>query len=245
MTYVLNHAGVHFAICQDQEQVDKVLSMSDELTDLQKIVYDEVRGLRDYDHTNLHSIDAIEHAGREVMAAEGDEAWREGIAKGRGEDLAVMLYTSGTTGRPKGVMLSLRQSGDLGAQRQRIRSPRRNRGSSRLSADGLDRRPRVLARPGVHICRLLRQLPGKHGHHRRRPARDRADLFLRAAAGLREPADHRDDPHGGCRPAKRAMFHYFIDAPEAWARPILNGEAVGLLDRLLYIAGRLRWSMGR
>jgi long-chain acyl-CoA synthetase len=161
MTYVLNHAGVHFAICQDQEQVDKVLSMSDELTDLQKIVYDEVRGLRDYDHTNLHSIDAIEHAGREVMAAEGDEAWREGIAKGRGEDLAVMLYTSGTTGKPKGrdAVASTIWSSRRETETNSIASDR-NGYRSRLSAVGLGGRSRVHLCAGL-CCGLLRVLPGR------------------------------------------------------------------------------------
>ena len=63
MVYVLNHAEVKFAICQDQEQVDKVLSMGDELASLKKIIYDEIRGLRDYDHNDLHPIDGVEALG--------------------------------------------------------------------------------------------------------------------------------------------------------------------------------------
>ena len=106
MVYVLNHAEVRFAVCQDQEQVDKVLSMGDELKSLEKIFYDEIRGLREYDHTNLHSLDSVIEIGRQTYASNGDADWMASIAEGKGSDIAVMLYTSGTTGRPKGVMLT-------------------------------------------------------------------------------------------------------------------------------------------
>ncbi|MCB1387224.1 MAG: AMP-binding protein [Nitratireductor sp.] len=106
MVYVLNHAEVKFAICQDQEQVDKLLSMGDELKQLTKIVYDETRGMRDYDHTDLHALDGVEALGEADYEANGDKNWLAEIEKGKGSDLSVMLYTSGTTGRPKGVMLS-------------------------------------------------------------------------------------------------------------------------------------------
>ncbi|MCB1430783.1 MAG: AMP-binding protein, partial [Nitratireductor sp.] len=96
MVYVLNHAGVVFAVCQDQEQVDKVMSMGDQVEGLRKIIYDETRGLRDYDHTDLHSIDDVQSIGRDVLKSSGETAWIEAINKGKGDDLAVMLYTSGT-----------------------------------------------------------------------------------------------------------------------------------------------------
>ena len=106
MAYVLNHAEVKFAVCQDQEQVDKVLSISEELKQLTKVIYDEPRGLRDYDHTNLHAIPDVVASGEKALSQGASEQIDKRIAAGKGEDLAVMLYTSGTTGRPKGVMLS-------------------------------------------------------------------------------------------------------------------------------------------
>jgi long-chain acyl-CoA synthetase len=55
MAYVLDHAEVKFAVVQNQEQVDKIISISDRLPKLRTIVYEEERGLSAYDHTNLHS----------------------------------------------------------------------------------------------------------------------------------------------------------------------------------------------
>jgi len=108
MEYVLEHADVRYAVCQDQEQVDKVLSMTERLPALQHLIYDEHRGLRDYDHERLHAIDDLQTQGREALKNNSDLAdhWVNGIEQGQGSELCVMLYTSGTTGRPKGVMLS-------------------------------------------------------------------------------------------------------------------------------------------
>src|SRR5258705_4238691 len=76
LSYVLAHAEVRFAAVEDQEQVDKILSVSERLPKLETMVYDELRGLRDYDHTRLHSIDDVIADGRKALAEDaGLAAW--------------------------------------------------------------------------------------------------------------------------------------------------------------------------
>src|SRR5438876_541715 len=110
LAYVLAHADVKFVAAQDQEQVDKVLSVSDRVPHLHKIVYDEPRGLRDYDHSRLIAIHDVIEDGRAALAANAALGGQidEIIRQGEGSDISIIIYTSGTTGASKGVMLSAR-----------------------------------------------------------------------------------------------------------------------------------------
>jgi long-chain acyl-CoA synthetase len=108
MAYVLNHAGVRFAVVQDQEQVDKLQSMAEDISGLTDIIYDEPRGLRDYDHARLHKFDAVQDKGRALAQSDSGAIadWEAGIRASDGREVSAILYTSGTTGRSKGVMLT-------------------------------------------------------------------------------------------------------------------------------------------
>ena len=107
MAYVLDHCGARFVIAGDQEQVDKVIEVQDRLPQFEQMIYLDPRGLRKYDHSKLHQYSHVQEAGR----AKRDELTPE-MKKRIGaldyDSTCVMLYTSGTTGKPKGVVLSNR-----------------------------------------------------------------------------------------------------------------------------------------
>jgi long-chain acyl-CoA synthetase len=240
LAHVLVHAEVKFAAVEDQEQVDKILSVSDRLPKLERMFYDEKKGLRDYDHGKLHPIDDVIADGRKALAQ--DRAlveWLDGeIAAGKGTDTSIILYTSGTTGQSKGVVLSAKGCIDAG--------------TDTVNFDKLTSRDEALAYlplawVGDHYLNYAQGLVAgfcmacpENGETAMQDLREIGPSFFFAPPRTFEQmltrVMIRMEDAGF---VKRHLFHYLIGVAHRYGEKILNGEPVPLHGRLLYSLGKV------
>jgi long-chain acyl-CoA synthetase len=240
MAYVLAHAEVTAAVVEDQEQVDKLIAVSDRLPQLGQVIYDEARGLKDYDHSRLFSVADVQSVGRKKLASDPDclRQWEAGVAEGKGGDLGIILYTSGTTGRSKGVMLTYENT---------IVSARNANAFDGLGQDEDVIADLPLAWVGDHIFSYVQSYVAGYcvncPETRDTVVADRREIG--PTFSLAPPRVYENTltlamvRMADASALKRKVFDFFIAVARRWGEKILNREKVPLGARLLYGAGNL------
>ncbi|MDH3879563.1 MAG: AMP-binding protein, partial [Desulfobacterales bacterium] len=105
VAYIIEHSEAAMLVAEDQEQVDKILDLKEKLPRLKKVIYTDPKGLWDYEEDLLIEFSQIEKRGRELHQQEPD-LFDKNVRDIKDSDLAIVCYTSGTTGNPKGTLLT-------------------------------------------------------------------------------------------------------------------------------------------
>ena len=233
--YPINNAEVRFAFAEDQEQVDKLLEVRESCPLLERIYFDDPRGLRKYDEPCLSSLDELQAAGKAFNALHPEFYAAEANAAKPG-DVGAMFFTSGTTGHPKGVVHthnSLLDRARVGADFDKLTG----------SEEVLAYLPPAWI--GQNIFSYAQWLAcGYVVNCPESAATVTIDLkeigptyyFAppRVFEALLTSVMIRMEDAGAI---KRGMFHYFMDVAKRVGPQLMDGKAVGALDRVLYALG--------
>jgi long-chain acyl-CoA synthetase len=233
--FPINNAEVKFAFAEDQEQVDKLLEIRPQCTQLGNIYFDDPRGLRKYDEPGLASLDALLDSGK-AFAAKNTGFFKAEIEKAQADDVAAMFFTSGTTGNPKGVV--------------HTHSSMLNAAESGATFDKLTNQEEVLAYlppawVGQNIfsysqwlaCGYVVNCPESAGTTTIDLKEVGPTYYFappRVFEGLLTSVMIRMEDAGAF---KRKMFGYFMDVAKKVGPAKTDGTSVGLLDSLKYALG--------
>jgi long-chain acyl-CoA synthetase len=235
MLFVLQDAGIRFALVEDQEQVDKLLELKGQMPELEHLVYDDPRGMRHYNQPFIHDVEALMAMGRIHNQNHPDFLDGE-VALGTCDDVSVMLYTSGTTGKPKGVCLT--HKAFISAARGGI------------AFDGLTANEDILsylpmAWVGDHLFSFAQAMVAgfaincpESGETVMTDLREIGPTYYFAPPRvfenlLTQVMIRMEDASA----IKQKMFHFFMAVARRSGAEILDGKPVAFSDRLLYLLG--------
>jgi long-chain acyl-CoA synthetase len=239
MQFVIEHSEARVIVAEDQEQVDKVLEVKDRCPAVELVIYDDPRGMKDYQSEVVEIKDfvAVQAQGEEVRG-QHPSRYKELVNQGKGDDISIVLYTSGTTGKPKGVVLTYDNT-LLTAYHGAL-------------MEGLNEHEEILAYLPVAWI----------GDHVFSYAQSYAMGFCvncpesteTVAADMREigPTYYFAPPRvfeslltnvqirmEDAAPFKRKIFKYFMQVAKKTGIKLLENKPVGLLDRIKYALGNI------
>ena len=236
LQYVLNHAGVRFAVVEDQEQTDKLFLIKDRCSQLEEIIYKDSRGMLDYNQPFVHSYTDVQERGR-AYDEENPNFFQRELAVTGPDDVAGVFYTSGTTGNPKGVQLTYSNL---------LVSANRFSHQEALQDDERQINYAPMAWVGDHFFLALALSAGYSTNcpeSRETLLTDLKEIgptiFFGAPAlweGLLTTITIRMEDAGRF---KRGLFRYFIDVAQRAGTDLLDRRPVGLADRLRYWLGEV------
>jgi long-chain acyl-CoA synthetase len=237
MAYVLDDAEIDFAVVEDQEQVDKLFEIKQNLNRISHIIYDDPRGMRHYKQPELASFEQVQERGREFDRM-NPKYFPHEVGEGQAGDIAVMLYTSGTTGKPKGVCQT--HGSFMAAAAGGV-------AFDKLSADDDVLSYLPMAWVGDHLFSFAQALVAgftincpESGDTVMTDLREIGPTYYfappRVFENMLTTVMIRMEDAGTI---KRKMFHYYMDVARRVGADILDGKPVGMLDRLNYGIGNL------
>lgn len=236
MTYVLENCGARFAIVGDQEQVDKIIEAQETVHGIAQVIYYDTRGMRKYDHSALSSFADVQKAGRAHAAELSDTLAARRTALGY-DDTCVMLYTSGTTGRPKGVVLS---------NRNVIETSRNSSEFDHLGAGEETLAYLPMAWVGDFIFSIGQAYWSafcvncpESAETMQTDLREIGPTYFFAPPAIFE--GHLTQVMIRMEDAsrfKQRMFHYFMAHAKKVGPRLLDGQSVGFIDRFVHLLGK-------
>lgn len=233
--FPITNADVRFAMVEDQEQVDKLMEIRSQCPQLASIIYDDPKGLRNYDEPGLVSLDALIASGQAFAGRQPDFFLAE-IEKAQPDDVAAMFFTSGTTGNPKGVVHThntLLDRAEAGAEFDKLTH----------SEEVLAYLPPAWIGQNIFsyaqwlCCGYVVNCPESAGTVTIDLKEVGPSYYFappRVFEGLLTSVMIRMEDAGFL---KRKMFHFFMDVAKRVGPALMDNKPAGAGDRLLYALG--------